>query len=180
MDNLETWANILGGLFTAIGVIVALFAIWQESRASRLTLSVDLSVKLWEKFEDEQMRKERSAAASALLDMLNGKEPSDDKKQGLNSVLNFFELFGLMFKRKAIEIPTLKVLISFWCIPYWQAISNKLHPKQKLSYLDASRCETKDKSLWVNAENMVLALGFKKESIDTEELKRFLVSETQL
>lgn len=180
MGNWVTWANIVGGLFTAIGVIVALIAIRQESKASRLTLSVDLSIKLWEKFDDEQMRNMRKEGASALLEMLEGKEPSNSKKQNLNSILNFFELFGLMSKDKAIEKASAEVLISFWCIPYLQAVSNKLHPKQELSYIEANRKEMDDKSLWSNAEKMASSFMSKTEVFDSEKLRKFLLNETQL
>jgi hypothetical protein len=171
------WATVIGGFATALGVIVTLLAILKESKESRFSLNTDLLFRLYEQFNSDQMRAERSIAASALLDIEKNGKTERLKLNSLERILDFFELLGLLQKRGAIDTDSVKTMFSYWYRIYWQAVSKPIHPNQ-LSWITTARND--NPLLWQHAQGLETLLMNENSTLDPQDLKKSLTDETQL
>jgi hypothetical protein len=180
VNALSSWGTIIGGFATAIGILVALIAIWVQARHSSSSLRTEVLLRLWEQFDSENMRTDRKKAASALLIWINqGKK--DTPTTGLHSldrILNFFELVGLLLlKQEVIDYDSTKTMFAFWCTAYWQAAEQPAMSGES-SYVADSRND--NDLLWQSAGNLAKRFSAGISQMDQEKLKDFLASETQL
>lgn len=53
-------------IFTLLGVIIAILALWAQTKSFKLTIGADLGMKLDDRFNSCQFAVERLAAATAL------------------------------------------------------------------------------------------------------------------
>jgi hypothetical protein len=92
-DCLTAWGTI------GLGVI-AVVALYFESRSARLARAADVVLRLIDKFDDEKMLTLRHKAALSIRDFRQGKgEISND----VENVLDFFETIGMFSKRGVID-----------------------------------------------------------------------------
>jgi hypothetical protein len=115
----------LAGLAAAIVAIVALFL---QSRQTAFAIAVDLLLKMDERFDSPEMLRRRQCAARGLL---NGSEDN------VRDVLNYFELVGLLMRRKALDRAMVWHDLSYWITQYADAARD---------YINAER--HKDPNLW--------------------------------
>lgn len=178
MNDIVTWATVIGGFATAISVLVTLLAIWHDGHEARFSLNTELLLRLYEQFDSDHMRVERKNAASALLEIIEKGEAPRYKLNSLEQMLNYFELLGLLLKRGAIDKKSAKTMFSFWLRRYWQAAFSQLHPS-KPSYIEVARNGT-NKLLWQNAEDLVHEIAPRNALVSEQELRDFLLDEAQL
>lgn len=176
MDDFAKLATTIGGFATAVTVIITLVAIWHESREARFSLNTELLMKLQDQFEAPLMRASRKNAALALLDILE-KGQTSYNLGNLVRVLNFFELVGWLWKRRAIDTNSTRVMFSYWYRLYWQAITTPL-PPCNLSYIEDAHRE--NPHLWIHAKNLAKIFIPTGHYPNLEDLKESLKDEANL
>jgi len=160
--EVSAWAAMI----TAIG---ALIAIWLQNRSEAITRSLDMLLRLEEKFDSERMRTLRKATAQGLLE---GKLADE-----AYYVLDFFEEIGLLLRYKAIHVEIL--FESFYHSPqaYWFS---------SLKYINEMRVSNKE--MYDNFEYLVereLDYASRKTGISTAVMKNqdfwksYIVRETK-
>jgi hypothetical protein len=115
----------VGGLVAAVIALVALIV---QSRQTGFALGVDLLLKLDERFESAAMLECRRHAARGLL---------EGRPKDAADVLNFFELVGLLLRRKAIAELMVWHDLSYWVINYYEATSEYI-----------AQCRRQDANVW--------------------------------
>ncbi len=97
-------APIATSVATSIGVLVALGSLWVQGKRSRFAQSIDLLLKLEERFFDKDaMIEARIRAATALKNHRKKVVNPPSKMDDVDDVLDFFEHVGLLERRKAID-----------------------------------------------------------------------------
>jgi len=135
--DLKTWviiAQIIGVTVAPIGVIVAVCGLWWQIRRARLTMNVELTLKLATEFDRNDFRKIRSLAATELKTG-SSKEAED--------VFDFFETLGYLVRTGAIEIELAWHMFYEWAHGYWSAGHQQI---------ECRRQERKDPKLWSDFE----------------------------
>ena len=89
---------------TALGTIalgvIAVVALYFESRSARLARAADVILRLIDKFDDEKMLTLRHKAALSIRDFRLGKGAIS---KDVENVLDFFETIGMLSKRGVID-----------------------------------------------------------------------------
>ncbi len=165
------WAQLVVAAFTAVGVIVALYAIFSQGRAARFSATVE---NLW-RFDDQlhgpEMCRERVAAAKALQ---AGKHVPE-----IVDVLNFFEFVGLMVRKGALDTDAANSNFGYWVIRYWYQCQRRIaddRATDPTSWKDFERL--KDSCERLEAKHQKLHKDRVKPSADA--LKGFLNEERSL
>ncbi len=120
-NAIATWTALVTAL-------VAIVGLWTQYRQSSFALSVDLIIKLDERFKSEKMIKIRKAAAESILNKTNS---------NVDDVLEFFELIGLLIRRGALDEKMVWHTFLTWIDGYWHSTNG---------YITAER--KKDPTLW--------------------------------
>jgi len=123
--------NVLAAWSALTAAVIAIVALWIESRRSRFSLGIDLLLKLDHNFKTERMCTARQTVAKAY--QMNKSENDIDE------ILDFFEMIGLLTHRGALS--DILVWHNFF---YW------IHGYYLLSrdYIKAAQSE--DPTVWQN------------------------------
>ena len=122
-----SWEAV-AGLSGLVAALVAIVALILQTRQAAFVAGVDLLFNMYERFFSAEMLANRRRAALGLM----GTEPS-----AADDVLNFFEIVGLLTRRKALDDRMVWHMLSGCIVPYVNA-SEK--------YITASR--QTDKTIW--------------------------------
>lgn len=162
--------NALAAWAAVVAALAAVVALWTESRRSRFALGVDLILKLDERFNSEEMRRARRAAAKSLLDKTHTEA---------DEVLDFFEMIGFLARRGALDEKMIWETFFYWIYRYWHCAKE---------YIERQR--EGDPTLWANAAHLykrVVAIEKCERrcsdadmSLKGESSRNFLVEESQL
>jgi len=106
INSLAAWSGAIVALATLVVAVVT----WCQLCHSRFALGVSIVLKLDAIFDAEIMRTKRRNAAKALKDGTKGRE--------VEEVLDFFEPFGLLVRRKAIDKEIVWSYFSYWVLRY--------------------------------------------------------------
>jgi hypothetical protein len=98
-----------------IGATVGLIGLWYQARRARYTLSIDLVLKLSDRFDSPEMRATRVRAAQALL-----RAPTEGNT-AVDDVLNFFEELGFLVDRRAVDAEAAWEFFYYWVARYYHA-----------------------------------------------------------
>lgn len=124
-EQIAAGAAVATVIITAITAILALVAILTETRRGNLGRDVQLTLELDDRFNRPEMRRVRALAASAYLAGSPGREFDD--------ILNFFELAGVLAKRKAIGANGLRIILGDFVFAYWYGARPYIEASQKES-----------------------------------------------
>ena len=159
----SAWAAVVAAL-------TAIFAVMRESRRSRFQSGVDILFKLNDMFSTEGMRKTRRKAAKGIRQGRNA---------DVDDVLDFFEVVGLLVRRRAIA--DLFVWHSFF---YWT------HRYYLLTKEYVASVREKDPTTWSdfvwlhqrleNVEKRRRKCSDEHVVVDKTELDEFLKEEMQV
>jgi hypothetical protein len=160
--------SALTALATVLAALAAAAAVWvswrgiakqnAQANASRedfkLSLAADLSMKLDDRFNPEDFRKNRSHAAQALL--------SGQKLVDAEDVFDFFETVGLLVRTGALTKELAYTFFFHWINLYWVAGQGHIQEKRKAA-----------KSLWANFEYLydIVQQSERMKDADSEDLK---------
>lgn len=143
------WATILATVVTAVGVIVAVVTLVNQSKQARFGATID---SLW-RFDDQlhgtDMRRIRLAAARGLQQGHDVPEIVD--------VLNFFEMLGFVFRKGGMYKDAALNNFGYWVIGYWYACHDHVAKDQR-----------DDPSAWEEYEGLKTTL----EKMDREKKRR--------
>lgn len=112
----------LGAWIAVVGLIIAIVALIAESRRSRFSLSVDLILKLDERFNGELISKARKAAAKSI---------SDKTYDEVDDVLDFFEMIGMLTRHRALDEKMVWSMFSYWIYHYWYSTKEYVDETRK-------------------------------------------------
>ncbi|HEY9167802.1 MAG TPA: hypothetical protein VIS48_16735 [Candidatus Kryptonia bacterium] len=113
---LTTWTPIAGVMVGLLGVIIAILSLRSQIKRSKFTQSVDLLLKLEDRFtSSQQMVSARRNAAKSL--QKGGDSEADD-------VFDFFETVGMLVRKKALDEEMVWNTFFYWLHHYWVASEN--------------------------------------------------------
>ncbi|MGB9730136.1 DUF4760 domain-containing protein [Caldisericum sp.] len=149
--------------------LVAVITILSERQISRFTLSVELLLILEDRFNNEKMIRHRQMAAKSLL------KDKTDYNNSIMEILTFFEMIGLLIKRRALDE---EMVWEMFCeeICYYYMASKKIIEDD----------QSKDPAFWRNLDELykrISSIDKKKGGNDhnnsnkTEQVKSFLEGE---
>lgn len=117
--------------WTAIGTIslalIALVTLYFQNRSVKLTLAIDISMKLDDRFEAKRFCEARSRAAMALKLHENEVDAED--------IFDFFETVGLFTRIGALTPGIAHSRFFHWINLYWNAGRDHIRMRQKNSKL---------------------------------------------
>jgi hypothetical protein len=121
--------------------LVAVAALWYESKRWRFSMGIDLYMKLEERFNSDLMHKTRKAAARALLS--DHVRPGTPDQTALEDTLDFFEMIGFLVSRGALDDKMV-----------WHGFFNFIHPYwlSARGYIEDQR--TIDPTVWVDLDQL--------------------------
>jgi hypothetical protein len=99
-------------VITAFGVIFAIYSSISESKRFRFAQSVELVLKMDDRFDSPLIQKVRTKAARSLL-----KKSTAD----LDDMLDFFETIGMLVRRGALDKEMAHEMFFPWIQGYYQA-----------------------------------------------------------
>jgi hypothetical protein len=102
LSDLPT-AEWLTGLATFLLVLVTGIAFFIQSRQNRFALSIDLLLKLEDRFDEQRMQASRGKASTFLRGQQGLDDPSPDWEHHLDAVLDFFDLVGHLLRKGALQ-----------------------------------------------------------------------------
>jgi hypothetical protein len=160
-----TWIIAIASIITALaGIASALYVRWgikeqtasfeKQSTTYRLSLSLDLALRLDDRFNRPEFKEARSRAAAALLARQNESEAEE--------VFDFFDSIGLVVRLGAFREEIAHSFFFHWINLYWNAGKHFIGTKQK---------ETSE--VWKDFESLyhkVRAIE-KQKNPDSEDLK---------
>jgi len=156
-----------------VAIILSIIILGFQLKRSRFSQSVDLILKLEERFSDSKaMIDKRKQAAKALRS--NPSSPSSD----IEDVLDFFETLGLLVRRKALDEEMVWNTFYHWLHRYWLLCESYIRTKQKTKL-----------TLWgdyADLEKRLVDLEWKKTKrrddiyLSNDELDEFLNDECDL
>jgi hypothetical protein len=116
---MNNWYDLLTAWGTIALAVIAIVAIWCESRSSRLSRAADVTLRVIDKFDDEKMLNLRHKAATSIRDFRQGKGKIS---KDVENVLDFFETMGLFCKRGVIDEEIVWHSFYYWIRGYyWSA-----------------------------------------------------------
>ena len=147
-----SWES-LEAIAALVAAVVAVFAIWLQNKSFKVSLTADLALRLESRFASEEYKEIRARAARALRSHI-----AEDKAE---DAFDFFEIVGLLTRRKALDVEVVHSLFFHWINVYWTA---------GLPHI--SRSQAKSKSLWKDFGNLYLKVLEieKKEDPDSEDI----------
>ena len=112
----------LGLIINLAGVIVAILVLLFQIQRSAFSMSVDLTLKLDDRFNSDSFRKLRIISAKGIL----RKEFHEAEE-----VFDFFETLGLLIRRGALDKEMVWSTFFYWIHRYWLASSDYILNAQK-------------------------------------------------
>ncbi len=162
--------NAVTALAAIVAALAAVWAIWSESRRSHFVHSVELILRLDDRFGSEEMRKARQAASKSLLNKTN--TDADD-------VLDFFEMIGLLTRRGALDEKMVWHTFFYWIHRYYHAANEYITKERQ-----------KDPTVWkdlVHLHKRVIAIEKRERRcpdsnllLSEDSLDEFLKEEIEL
>ena len=161
LSALTALATALAALAAAAAVCVSWRGIAKQNaqaKASRedfkLSLAADLSMKLDDRFNQEDFRQTRSHAAQALL--------SGQRLVDAEDVFDFFETVGLLVRTGAFTKELAYNFFFHWINLYWVAGQGHIQEKRKVAT-----------SLWKNFEDLynIVQQSERMQDADSDDLK---------
>ena len=137
--------DAIAGLSGLAAAMVAIVALIRQTRQTAFVAGVELLFSTYERFYSAEMLANRRRAAAGLL--TNEPSAADD-------VLNFFEVVGLLTRRKALDETMVWHLLSGCVVPYVAASAK---------YIEESR--RADKTIW----SEVLWLAERMQAIERRQ-----------
>jgi Domain of unknown function (DUF4760) len=125
--DLAAWVTAIASLALAL---VAAVALWVESRRHRFAQSVDLVMKLEERFNSAECRKLRNLAAKCLRDKLY-KDAENPCKEDADEVLDFFETVSYLLESGALDERIVWHTFYHWIMGYYQAAEEYIKMKRE-------------------------------------------------
>lgn len=89
--------NMIAALGSVVAAIIAIWAVIQENNRSRLALSVDIVLKLDERFNSTEMMKARKITAESIKNF----HKNTCKDEG--NVLEFFSTIGILLRKRVLD-----------------------------------------------------------------------------
>jgi hypothetical protein len=165
--------DLLKSLAPWAAIVVSVIILYFQLKRSRFSQSVDLILKLEQRFnKDKDVIEARRKAAKAFHSN-SGSPPSD-----IEDVLDFFETLGLLVRRKALDKEMVWHTFYYWMHRYWLLSKAYIREKQK-----SKPTFWKD---YVRLEEQLTAIERKKSKLNTDidlskdELDVFLNDECNL
>jgi hypothetical protein len=145
-NAVSAWAAVIMSIAAIIAIVITIVELILESKRNRFSTGLNAIMWLDDIWKSTRMKQERKIAAQALRD-----NPSDD----IDEILDFFEVVGLLVRRKAID-----EVLAWHFYFYW------LHGYRTLAtaYIDAKRKQ--ESTVWVDL------LYLHERFIDIEKRKR--------
>ncbi len=146
-------------ILTLAGVLVAIVGLWFQIQRSRFSMSVELTLKLDDRFNGDDFSQVRSRAAKGILKR---------EYEEAENVFDFFETLGLLVRRGALDTEMVWNTFFYWIHRYWLAGSDYILNEQRI-----------DPSTWADFKllhDKVVALEKKKTGATDSDL--FLSGET--
>ena len=157
--------NIVGVIAGFASVVVAMVALWLESKKTRLTTQADILLRLDERFCCSEMRTLRGNASGKLL---AGKLPNNE----LGDILDFFSNLAYMVNRGALDMELVYAPFEYWITGYWCAAQGYISKQRQF-----------DPESWLTLENLIKRMELMKKSTEAhlsdESLRAFLEEEAQ-
>jgi hypothetical protein len=110
-------------LATASAALISSIVAIASFRASKESLSADLCMRLEDRFDSDDIKSRRCAAAKSLLAQENMGEAED--------VLDFFESVGLLVRLKASNLEMAYNSFFHWVNTYWNAARGHIESQRK-------------------------------------------------
>ena len=148
-------------------LVVTIVGLGSQILRSAFSMSVDLTLKLDDKFNSDNLRKQRAKAAKSILKS-NFKEAED--------VFDFFETVGLLVRRKALDKEVAWHSFFHWIHGYWTSSSSYLVEERRknpsvykdFALLHQMMCEFEKKTNHLTDSEIILSLEDLKEFLDDE------------
>ena len=110
-------ASMVTVVISALGIIVALWAVWAQTRQNNRALGVTILRDLEKEFLwSEETRSKRLALAKSLRD----RKPGDPPPPEVDYILDFFDSMGLYHNKGVIDTEMAWVMFYYWLGYYWQ------------------------------------------------------------
>src|SRR5260370_21201647 len=116
-NAVAAWSGLAAAVAALLGVGVIVFTMMAENRRARFLLSADLIFRLSEGFDGADIRRARRAAVESVKE--NGPGDFDD-------VLDFFELVGMLTRRRALDEEMVWATFYYWINNYWHISQNHI------------------------------------------------------
>lgn len=165
---------------TVATVIVALYAIRQQSKDTHFSLGVQILREYEKEFNSEEMKRSRAALAKEYLKIRSGTS-LDEKFEVYSDPIDFFEAVGILLKRRALDIELVEAYFSYWFTRYWQIVEEDVKK---------FRNRHNDDSFWKHCDYLhkqFNKFGFKHleyrellKDFGESEIRRFLKEEETL
>jgi len=111
--------SIATSIVSLLGVIVALCAVWIQTRQNNLALGATILRDLEREFHwSEEMRNRRLALATFLLN----RKVDDIPSSHVSDMLDFFDAIGLYHDKGVIDTEMTWVMFYYWVGHYWQLL----------------------------------------------------------
>ena len=118
--------DLLKALAPWVAIVLSVIILYVQLKRARFSQSVDLILKLEQRFnKDEDMIEARRKAAEALR--VNPVSPSPD----IEDVLDFFETLALLVRRKALDKEMVWHTFYYWMHRYWLLSKAYIREKQE-------------------------------------------------
>jgi hypothetical protein len=156
----------VGVIIALASVLVAVVALWLETRRSRLAMNADMLLRLDERFCGAEMRQARCTAAQKLA-------ARAAVNNELGDILDFFTNIAYMVKYGALDAGMAYEAFNYWVLRYWYVGQD---------YIGAIR--QTDPESWLSLAYLVQRFEAIKRRrrlpavIAPESLSAFLVEET--
>ena len=149
------------------GVIVAILVLWFQIQRSTFSMSVDLTLKLDDRFNSDSFRKQRAKAAKSIL---------KSKFKDAEDVFDFFETLGLLVRRRALDKEIAWNTFFHWIHGYWTTCSTYIIEERRknssvykeFALLHQTMCDFEMKTNHLNDSDIILSPEDLKEFLDDE------------
>lgn len=168
-NAIAAWSALGAAVVALVGVCVIVLTLIAENRRSRFLLSVDLILKLSERFHSADFKRSRRAAARSL---------KDNTFVDFDDVLDFFELVGMLTKRKALDDEMVWATLFYWINNYWHTSNSyvnliRQHDDTVWEYF----CELRERMIQIEMRKRgSVAVG----EVSSTELEKFVREELSL
>jgi hypothetical protein len=116
---LATW---IGVIVAVGGACIAGVTLISTQKSARLSLGIEVLLRLDERFDTKRMRCARSRAAVVLISLLKNEiTPDNERLREADDILDFFEELGLMFKEGVLNERFLHSYFFTFISTYWEA-----------------------------------------------------------
>ena len=165
LGSIVSWAQI-----TAVFVaICGLVGIAIQIHRSRFSLSVELTLKLEDKFNSQSFRKVRAAAAKSI---------KSGKYHEAEDLFDFFETIGLLVRRKALNKEMVWHTFFHWVHGYWLMSSAYISDMRKANPSTYRDFALLNQQLY-DLEKRENISGDSELTWSPNELKQFMLDESK-